>query len=100
MSDRMTPEQARKHLKRYVDEEIPDRIAHRALEALAYQDTDPARVHAAVAEAVRLRRKIIALRDSYADPDDPGDDYGRGAEAAYQIAAHDLTRILEGDNHE
>lgn len=32
---RMTPEQARKYLKRYADEEIPDRIAHRALETLA-----------------------------------------------------------------
>ena len=35
MSKYMTPEQARKYLERYADEEIPDRIAHRALEALA-----------------------------------------------------------------
>lgn len=53
-----------------------------------------------VAEVVRLRRAITDLRDAYAAPDDPGDDYGRGMEAAYQIAARDLTRILEGDNDE
>ena len=53
-----------------------------------------------VAEVVRLRQAMTRLRDSYAAPDDPGDDYGRGMEAAYQIAAHDLTRILEGDNDE
>ena len=35
MSKYMTPEQARKYLERYADEEIPDRIAHRALETLA-----------------------------------------------------------------
>ena len=92
----MTPEQARKYLKRYADEEIPDRIAHRALEALAYRDSDPAWVHAAVAEIVRLKQAIARLRDTYAAPDDPGDDYGRGMEAAYQIVARDLTRILEG----
>ena len=55
---------------------------------------------AAVAEVVRLRRAIARLRDTYAAPDDPGDDYGRGMEAAYQIAADALTRILEGGNHE
>ena len=55
---------------------------------------------AAVAEVVRLRRAMTRLRDTYAAPDDPGDDYGRGMEAAYQIAADALTRILEGGNHE
>lgn len=92
----MTPEQARKYLKRYADEEIPDRIAHRALEVLAYRDSDPAWVHAAVAEIVRLKQAIARLRDTYAAPDDPADDYGHGMEAAYQIVARDLTRILEG----
>lgn len=54
----------------------------------------------AVAEVVRLRRAMTRLRDTYAASDDPGDDYGRGMEAAYQIAADDLARILEGDNDE
>lgn len=52
---------------------------------------------ASVAEVVRLRQAMTRLRDTYAAPDDPGDDYGRGMEAAYQIAADDLTRILEGE---
>lgn len=43
MSKYMTPEQARKYLERYADEEIPDRIAHRALETLA-ADTIECRV--------------------------------------------------------
>lgn len=51
----------------------------------------------AVAEVVRLRQAMTRLRDAYAADDDPGDDYGRGAEAAYQIVARDLTRILEGE---
>lgn len=50
-----------------------------------------------VAEVVRLRQAMTRLRDTYAAPDDPGDDYGRGMEAAYQIAATALTRILEGE---
>lgn len=50
-----------------------------------------------VAEVVRLRRAITDLRDSWAAPDDPADDYGCGMEAAYQIAATALTRILEGE---
>ena len=54
-------------------------------------------VHAAVAEIVRLKQAIARLRDAYAAPDDPGDDYGRGAESAYQIVARDLTSILEGE---
>ena len=54
----------------------------------------------AVTEVVRLRKAMTRLRDTYAAPDDPGDDYGRGMEAAYQIAADDLTRILEGDTDE
>lgn len=48
----------------------------------------------------RLLREIEALRKAWAAPDDPADDYGRGMEAAYQIAADDLTRILEGDTDE
>ena len=50
----------------------------------------------AVAEVIRLRKAMTRLRNAYSDPDDPGDDYGRGMEAAYQIAARDLTLILEG----
>ena len=36
----MTPDQARKYLKRYADEEIPDRIAHRALETIAAEQIE------------------------------------------------------------
>lgn len=56
MSKYMTPDQARKYLKRYVDEEIPDRIAHRTLETLA-------------ADTVEWAVMLTSGREDYIDGD-------------------------------
>lgn len=76
----MTPDQARKYLRRYADEEIPDRIAHRALETLAAdtleygvadvnEDEDiiwfPVDANAGTAEDARLAAVNYAASDQF-----------------------------------